>query len=232
MDDLTARVRDKIEAFAAALRDVCSEHGRAADSVELCAVSKYATTTETRAMARALDDLDLPILLGESRVQDLLPKAAELASESFAVRWHLIGTLQRNKARAVLGTIECIHSLDRPAILERVSALGVEQGRVLEGFLQVKTSGEDEKSGFEEHEVEAVLAHCAELGGLRVVGLMTMAPRGSDHESARPYFARLRSLRDRVAPELAQLSMGMSGDWRGAVAEGATILRIGSALHA
>lgn len=231
MNEVRDKLRDKIARFRDELAAECARCEREPSTVELCAVSKYATTIETSAMAHALAELGMPVVLGESRVQDLLPKAAELAGEDFQVRWQLIGTLQRNKARAVAGLVDRVHSLDRPSILERLAQLGAEQGRAIEVLVQIKTSGEDEKSGFAPDDLADVLARCEELGGLRVCGLMTMAPRGTDHESARPSFAALRALRERCAPQLPHLSMGMSGDWRGALREGATILRIGSALH-
>lgn len=231
MNPLVDRIRDKIEDLRRGIVEICAAVGRDPEGVQLCAVSKYATAIETAAIAQALHGLGLPVLLGESRIQDLSPKAAELAQLDLPIRWELIGTLQRNKARAAMRVIDRIQSLDRRAICETLSRLAVEEGTVLDGFLQIKTSGEDEKSGFAPNELREVLEYCHELEGLRITGLMTMAARGSDHESARSSFALLRELRDEAAPELHHLSMGMSNDWRGAVREGATMLRIGSALH-
>ncbi|MCB9890244.1 MAG: YggS family pyridoxal phosphate-dependent enzyme [Planctomycetes bacterium] len=237
MDAIVAKIRNNIERLRTEIDHIAREAGRESSSIELCAVTKYATTTETAAVARALHELGLPVRLGESRVQDLLPKAAELQNEPCDVHWDLIGTLQRNKARSVVRVFDRIHSLDRISILDTLDRLATEFGLVaagvpIRGLLQVRTSDEETKRGFSIDEVERALDHARTLEGLRIEGFMTMAPRGTDHETARPWFAELRRLRDRIAPDLEHLSMGMSQDYRGAIREGATIVRLGSALHA
>jgi len=165
--------------------------------------------------------------IGESRVQEALRKAPQVRS---AVRWHLVGHLQRNKARKAAEFFGTIHSVDSAPLVRALAACG----RPLEIFLQVNVSGETTKSGVPPEGARALL-QAAAVPPLHVVGLMTMAPHGADPEAARPHFRALRELRDDldalgVAPPLRALSMGMSADFEVAVEEGATHVRIGTAL--
>lgn len=232
MDPLVERLGRSVRAVRAAIAEACERAGRAPDSVELCAISKYATAVETRALVAALAGAGVPVLLGESRVQALCQKAGELAGSPDPIRWDLVGNLQRNKAAHALRYAARIHALDRDAILDQLEALGARDGRIVRGFLQVNISGEPEKHGYPPNRLAAAVAKAEALPHVRIEGLMGMAPRGTDDDSARPAFAKLRELRDRHASDLEHLSMGMSGDYRGAILEGATIVRIGSALFA
>ena len=170
-------------------------------------------------------------MFGESRVQESLVKIPALPGR---IHWHFIGHLQSNKIRKALPLFELIHGVDTPQIAREIDRIAGEMGLFPRVLLEVNVSGEGSKHGFApdrlEHELEGLLS----LPRLQVEGFMAMAPLVSDQEEARPYFAQLRELRDRLAIRsgipLAILSMGMSGDFEVAVEEGATLVRVGSAL--
>jgi len=163
---------------------------------------------------------------GESRHQEASAKAAELAD--LGLDWHFIGQLQSNKAKAVRGYARVIHSLDRPSLL---GALAEPGGRPLEAFVQVNLTDDPRRGGVRPDELAGFAERALTTPGLRLAGLMAVP--GVDAEPAAE-FARVRELRDRVllplAPGATSLSMGMSGDWRAAIREGATHLRIGMAI--
>lgn len=171
--------------------------------------------------------------LGENRVQEAVRKLDTLAD--LAARWHLIGHLQTNKARYVPGRFAVVHSVDSERVAGALAS--VMEGRapdaVLEVLLQVNVAGEGQKSGCAPEEVERVAAAIVARPALRLVGLMTMAPFTDDERVQRRAFTELRAVRDRLEGSgysLPELSMGMSGDYRAAVAEGATLLRLGTVL--
>jgi len=195
--------------------------------VTIVAVTKGFGTDAVRAAL----DVGLPDI-GENRVQEALQKQDELRDLT-GVRWHLIGHLQRNKARAVVGRFELVHSLDSLELameLHRRSSTPPPQ-RVL---LQVNVAREPQKSGCAPEEAPVLARDVAALGSLRLEGLMTLAPFTDDVDVQRRTFRGLRVLRDRIKEEeglwLRTLSMGMSGDYATAVAEGATVIRLGTAL--
>lgn len=222
MIDPSARlqaVHDRIAAAAA-------RAGRAPDTVELVAVSKTFPAEVVRTFWEAGQTV-----FGENRVQEAAAKIPELPG---AARWHLIGHLQKNKVRRALPLFELIHgvdSLDLAAAIDRVAA---EEGLFPRVLLEVNVAGEASKFGFRpdvlEREIEALLA----LPRLQIEGLMTIAPYAEEPEAARPHFAGLRELRDRLAARagvpFSTLSMGMSGDFEVAVEEGSTLVRVGSAI--
>lgn len=216
-----AQVRERIERAAVAAR-------RSAAEVRLVAVTKYASADVARELVAA-GCADL----GESRPQELWRKAAALSA--LPVRWHLIGSLQRNKVARTLEHAWLIHSLDRISLAEAIEAQSPDERRVAV-LLEINISGEPSKHGAAPAEAEALLLAAASCRHLEVRGLMTMASRDGDLAVAGHEFAALRALRDQlrsVAPphvELDELSMGMSGDFEVAIAEGATIVRVGSAL--
>jgi len=219
-----AEVRERIAAAArAAARDPLT--------VTLVAVTKYVdvATTQLVVDAGCLD-------LGESRPQQLWDKAAALQTSD--VRWHLIGHLQRNKIRRTLPDVALIHSGDSLRLLEEINrvAEAAARDRPVPVLLEVNVSGEPAKHGFALDALPPLLDAIAALTHLDVRGLMAMARLDDDHTAARHDFAALRELRDRLRSawhgrfSLGELSMGMSGDFEQAVAEGATIVRVGSAL--
>ena len=247
-DALNARVAQNLAAVRAQIRTACQAAGRQPDDVTLVGVTKYVGLAAIRALLRA-GQRDL----GESRVQQLMPRVAALATPTPAAAspstndlpqptWHLIGHLQRNKVKYLLPDVRIIHSVDSQRLAEQISQLAqktAENGKSgcrVEIFIEVNTSGEAAKHGVAPEQLEPLLAQIAALPQVTPVGLMTMAPRVDDPIDARRYFAKLRALLEHaresgIVPESCRyLSMGMSGDFEAAIAEGATHVRIGSAL--
>jgi len=202
--------------------------GRTPDAVRLVAVTKTVGADEVRAL-HLLGVRDF----GENRVAEA---AAKLQACRWPdVRWHMIGHLQRNKVKAVAGEYRLIHSLDSVRLAEEIQRRCDMAGITQDALVQVNISGEQTKFGLDAGAAERLLQEIAPLDRLRVRGFMTMAPVASDPEEARPIFRGLRELRDRLAGrfpglDLRELSMGMSQDFEVAVEEGATLVRVGSAL--
>lgn len=233
-------VAERIAAVRAEIADAARAAGRRPDEVTLVAVTK------THPPARVAEALAAGALdLGENRVQEAAAKIAGLAGVQPRPRWHLIGHLQRNKARSAAELFDMVHSVDSLRLAEALSRHAQEVGRRLPALLQVNVSGEASKEGFDLAgglanraafdallpEVERTLA----LPGLELRGLMTVAPIVEHPAGARPYFARLRELRDELArryPQAAwpELSMGMTDDFAAAIAEGSTLVRVGRAI--
>lgn len=173
---------------------------------------------------------------GENRVQELADKVEGARGSEYAdsIEWHLIGHLQRNKARRALSLFSLIHSVDSARLARTLSDEAVRAGRTVEGLVQVNVSGEEAKGGIREGHVEAVGRIC-ELEGLRVTGLMTMAPLTEDEARVRRTFRRAREVFDACAAAVdgfraVHLSMGMSQDYEVAVEEGSTMVRLGTVL--
>lgn len=168
---------------------------------------------------------------GESRLQEALPKIHAAPSD---IRWHFIGTLQKNKVRKAIGNFVLIHSVDTPELAKKISECSQEANLVTPLLLQVNTSGEATKHGFSEEQWQPHLENLFDLPQCRIEGLMTIAPFVEDEKIIRSCFASLRQMRDRLVSTLDSplpyLSMGMSHDYRIAIEEGATLLRIGKAL--
>ena len=223
---LAQTISRNLERCTDRLAQAAARSGRAGDSVTLLAVTKYVSPEVVRALYGAgVRDF------GESRIQRAVGLAEELADLD-AARWHMIGHLQRNKAKHA-GMFHAIHSLDS----ERLAlALERQLEASLSVYVEVNVAGEERKTGLSEELLEALLETLQTAGShLNVVGLMTMAPHDPDPESSRPHFRRLRELRDTyqargLLPVSAGLSMGMSNDFHVAVEEGATIVRVGSLL--
>lgn len=217
-----ARVRERIG--EAALRV-----GRAADSVRLVAVSKTFPIEAVRE-AYATGQRDF----GENKVQEALQKMD--AGADMDIGWHLIGHLQSNKARKAAGRAHWIHAIDSPDLLRRVDEAASAAGRVVEVLVQVDLALEPTKHGAAVDQVPAILEAAVGLSGARLRGLMLLPPLVEDPEQARPWFRRLRECRDRwlddgtPADALQELSMGMSHDFEVAIEEGATMVRVGSAV--
>lgn len=217
MTTIASRLADIRTQVTAAARAA----GRDPDSVQLCAVSK---TFPPEVVREAMDAGQT--LFGENRAQEAMAKIPLLPP----ARWHLIGHLQSNKVRKILPLVEMIESVDSVDLAKDISRIACERGLEMNVLLQVNVAGDDAKFGFTVAGVTAALAKLLALPGIAVRGLMTIPPLEGD---PRPHFATLRQLRDRLAtPEhpLPELSMGMSGDFRAAIAEGATIVRVGSAI--
>lgn len=212
------------------IHDAATRAGRVADDVRLVAVTK----SVDRGITQRLIELGATDL-GENRVQDAADKIAELPA---GPTWHLIGHLQSNKARRAVRMFSWIHAVDSSPLLEQLDRVAREEGRRPRVLLQVNVSGEATKHGVTEEELPELVERAAAARGLEVAGLMTMAPLGAAPEAARPVFRRLRELRDAIrsdgvlGPPFQHLSMGMSEDFEVAVEEGATWVRVGSALFA
>jgi hypothetical protein len=223
------RIAENVACVHRRMADAAARSGRRADEVTLVAVTKYVDEPLVRAVVEAGCDA-----LGESRPQALWERAARWAG--LAVRWHLIGHLQRNKVRRTLPLATLIHSVDSPELIADVERIAGEQSREVNVLLEVNVSGEDAKHGFAPAAIEPLLPQLAGCRRVRIGGLMCMAGLEGGPDRARRDFAALRTLRDqlrRVCPEglsLDDLSMGMSGDYEAAIEEGATIVRVGSAL--
>ncbi|MBC7248461.1 MAG: YggS family pyridoxal phosphate-dependent enzyme [Actinobacteria bacterium] len=215
-------VRERIA--AAAMRA-----GRETDSVRLVAVSKGRSLEAIREAMRAGQKA-----FGENRAQELREKALLLGED---VEWHFVGHLQRNKVNMVVGKAALIHSLDSRRLAAAISARALALGTVQDVLVQVNVSGEETKSGVEESGAADLVGEILSLPGLRVRGLMTIAPVWAEGEKSRPFFRALRELRDTLREaypraDLSLLSMGMTQDFEVAVEEGADLVRVGTAIFA
>jgi PLP dependent protein len=212
LEEALARVRDRIDG-------ACARSGRRPDEVRLVGVTKGVPPEVVAAGARAgLTDL------GENYVQELITKRGAAPE----VTWHFVGRLQRNKVRRVLEHADVIHTIEPGAAGERVAALAAEAPRTVGYLVEVDFAGG--RVGVDPEEVDGFVSRLIEERGLPVRGLMTVAPLDTE---ARPWFRRLRALRDRLAERfdgVRELSMGMSTDLEAAVEEGATMVRVGTAI--
>lgn len=228
-DAETLRMREivgtNLQRVRTRIGEAAARAGRSAEDVTLVAVTKQVGVKEAEALlAWAARDL------GENRPQELWRKAAAVHGE---VRWHLIGHLQRNKVRRTLPLVSMIHSVDSLRLLRALEQEANQQQLALRVLLEVNTSAEPAKHGFDPEELIKTRPEWLALEHVRIEGLMTMAALVADAEQARPAFRKLRELRDRLQGErlyLPHLSMGMTNDYEVAVEEGATLVRIGRAL--
>jgi pyridoxal phosphate enzyme (YggS family) len=221
-----SRIRDNFARVAESIEKAATRAGRDPASIRLCVVTKKVGEREIREAVQAG-----AALLGENRVQESIPKIEALSDVRASVEWHLVGHLQQNKARRSISLFDVIESVDSMAIAQRLAALGRERENPVRVFLEVKTSTEPEKKGFSMEVAKDALAETMITEGLRVEGLMTMAPLTEEVARVRASFASLRRLRDQVpgASGLA-LSMGMTDDYEIAIEEGSTLVRIGTAI--
>lgn len=223
LSDRLADVRSRIE--AAALRSK-----RSAEQITLVAISKtHPTETLKAGLAAGITDL------GENRVQEAEGKIVELGRN--AARWHLVGHLQSNKARRAITLFDVIHSLDSATRARRLNHLCESEGREeLQVLIQVDLGGEESKTGIDPRKLPELLVALSECDRLRLIGLMTLPPYFENPDCARPYFKTLRELRDELQQQghfgdrSGDLSMGMSHDFEIAIEEGATMVRVGTAI--
>ena len=228
-----ARIASEIAGRLAAVRERIAQAavraGRGAGDVRLVAVSKDVPAERVaHALAAGVSDL------GENRAQELAIKMEALATHSPKPLWHFIGTLQRNKVKAVVGVVTLVHSVDSVALGRAVAARAAGLGIVQDALLEVNVSGEPAKHGLDPAAAAEALDALSGEAGLRVRGLMTIAPAGGS-PVARRAFAALRDLRDELRTKLSgagldELSMGMTSDFEQAIEEGATIVRLGEAI--
>jgi PLP dependent protein len=224
----TVPIAENIQSIRTRITEAALRAGRDPATVRLVAVSK---TKPAAAIAEAFDCGQL--IFGENYVQELVAKTAELPDQ---ISWHFIGNLQSNKVRQIAGLVDMIHSVDRISLAQEIDRQWGELGKSCQILIQVNISQEATKGGTSSGELLDLVAEVASLSHLRIKGLMTMPPFFDDPEAARPYFRALRELAREVEAaqilgvEMAELSMGMSGDFEAAIAEGATLVRVGSAL--
>jgi len=221
---------DRIERVRARMRDAARRANRAVDEITLIAVSKTHPVESIQvAVSCGLAEF------GENRVQEAEQKIPIVGRE--AARWHLIGHLQSNKARRAVELFDVIHSIDSAALALRLNRICEEGGREsLPVLIQVDLGQEVTKSGVDEDSVRAIVAAVRECSRLQLNGLMTLPPFFAEVELVRPYFRRLRELRDQLyaegvfANQRGELSMGMTHDFEVAIEEGATMIRVGTAI--
>ncbi|PAW80472.1 MAG: YggS family pyridoxal phosphate enzyme [Spartobacteria bacterium Tous-C9RFEB] len=208
------------------IQDAAHRVGRQVSDVRLVAVSKTYPPAVIQEAWNAGQHV-----FGENRVQDALPKIAELPAEA---KWHFIGHLQSNKIRKALPAFTLIHGVDNLELAQQINRIAGEMGLTANILLEINVSGEASKFGFSPTDLRQNLEGLLCLPNIRINGLMTMAPYSEDPETARPVFSKLRILRDELAAKtgqaLRELSMGMSGDFEVGIEEGATIVRIGSSI--
>lgn len=216
-----ATIRRGIAAVRGAIERACIRSGRNPGEVLLVAVTKtVAASVVAQARSEGLQDF------AENYANELAAKAPLVDAT-----WHFIGKLQRGTAHRVADHAEVIHSAEPGRALDRVGRRAASEGKTIRCLLQVDFTGQ--RQGLEPEQIARTVEACASLEGIAIVGLMTLPPWTGDPEATRPYFSRLRALRDRVRTDhrgVVELSMGMSGDYEVAVEEGATMVRIGTAL--
>jgi len=204
--------------------------GRNPAGIKLVAVTKTVDVSEIIEAIRAG-----ALILGENRVQEAGKKIAELRAQNtdWKIQWHLIGNLQKNKVKTAVQLFDLIHSIDSAALAEEVNSHARKTGKIQRVMVQVKLSDEETKHGIAENNLMALIIKIANMDCLKLEGLMTMPPYFEDPENARPYFRRLKHLADRAIEKgftLNELSMGMSNDFEVAIEEGATLVRVGTAI--
>jgi PLP dependent protein len=222
-------LRARLEGVRERIARAAGRAGRDPASVRLVAISKTFGPDAVREAADA-GQIDF----GENKVQEGLAKIGDTAG--LPLRWHLVGHLQSNKARKAAAHFDVIHSVDDAALLARIDDAAAAEGRVLDLLVQVDLAGEATKHGARPDGLMPIFAAASSCRAARIVGLMLLPPPVAEPSLARPFFASLRALRDELAGRgvaramLADLSMGMSHDFEIAVEEGATIVRVGSAI--
>lgn len=222
-------IKDRVAFVFDQIRRATQESEREQSGVRLVAATKAVTADRIReAIAAGVQ------IAGENRLQEALPKIAALKHERIA--WHFIGQLQRRKVRAVVGVFELIHSVDSLELASEIDQRAAAAGLRQKILLEVNLGAEQSKAGFLADEVEEALPRLASLNHVTIQGLMAIPPPVRDAEQSRPHFRRLRELAARLTQrgipgvQLTELSMGMSNDYMVAIQEGATLIRLGTAI--
>jgi hypothetical protein len=220
-------VKDRVARVLERIARAAARSGRSPESVRLVAVSK------THPVERVAEAYEAGVkVFAENYVQEAEGKVRALPG----AEWHLIGKLQANKAKKAVSLFAWIQAVDSHRLLAELSRRCVEAGKTLPVLIEVNLAGEGSKAGIPPDGLKALLSSAAALPGVRVRGLMAIPPMTEDPEESRPYFARLRELMSRCVPaegaagEMTELSMGMSSDFEAAIEEGATMVRIGTAI--
>ena len=221
-------VRERIEQVRRRIAEAAGRSGRDPNDVQLVAVTKSVAVYQIR------EALDAGLkVFGENRIQEAKGKVALLSSPS--IQWHLVGHLQTNKSKLAVELFDLIHSLDSVKLAASMDRHGAALRKQVRALIEVNLEGESDKSGLHESELLPLLQACRAYAHLTIEGLMAIPPFHRNPQDVRPYFRRLRLLRDRAADthpdfRLRHLSMGMSNDFEVAVEEGATLVRIGTAI--
>ncbi len=222
-------VTERLEGVRTRIREAADACGRDPGEIRLVAVSKTVPADRVR------EAIDAGVsILGENYIQEALEKH-HLLSDG-AVSWHFIGHLQSNKAKHAVRIFDLIHSVDRLKLVRELDKGAAKIDKVQKILIQVNIAEEATKSGVHETDLLELIKAASGLDNISIQGLMTMPPYFDDPEAARPFFAELRRLRDRIEDEkipnvgMAELSMGMTGDFEAAIQEGATLVRIGTAI--
>jgi len=219
-------IADRLLIVQKKIASAMAQSGRHPESVQLVAVSKTHPTESVREAFEAGQ-----LLFGESRVQEARVKIPDLSSQ---LRWHFIGHLQKNKIRNALSLFEMIEAVDSLELAKDINRVATELGVFPKVLLEVNLAGEASKFGFSPDQLTAAMEPLLALDRLQIQGLMTIPPPAPEAEASRPFFAGLREFRDRLQIEarvpLPELSMGMSGDFPVAIQEGATLVRVGTAI--
>ena len=222
-------IGDRVQTVLENIRSAADKVGRPADGIRLVAATK---TVSVEGIRQGIDG-GLTIV-GENRVQEAIPKRTELSSAP--VQWHFIGHLQRRKVRSIIGLFDLIHSVDSVELAQEIDSRAGAAGLTQNVLLEVNVGGELSKAGFRPDDVISSVPILAQLQHVHVKGLMTIPPPTTDPETARPYFRQLRDLAHRIAAlhlpsvRMDELSMGMSNDYAVAIEEGATLVRVGTAI--
>jgi len=221
-------VRERIEQVRRRIAEAAGRSGRDPNDVQLVAITKSVAVSQIR------EALDAGLkVFGENRIQEAKGKVALLSSPS--IQWHLVGTLQTNKSKLAVELFELIHSLDSVKLAASMDRHGAALRKQVRALIEVNLEGESDKSGLHESELLPLLQACRAYAHLTIEGLMAIPPFHRNPQDVRPYFRRLRLLRDGAADthphlRLRHLSMGMSNDFEVAIEEGATLVRIGTAI--
>ncbi len=219
-------VAENLERVREQVAEAAAKVGRAVDEIQLIAISKTHDAEKVRAAYGAGQTL-----FGESRVQEARAKIPELPSN---LRWHFVGHLQKNKIRHALPLFELFHSVDSLALAQEMSRIADEEGMHPRVLLEVNVAGEASKFGFARTALRGEMEQLLALRRLTIEGLMTIPPLAPEAEASRKFFVQLRELRDGLESEfqmkLPRLSMGMTNDFAIAVEEGATLVRVGTAI--
>jgi PLP dependent protein len=224
MVDVAANYKNLLDRIG----EAAAKAARPARQIKLLAASKAQSIEAIRAA------VDVGVtLIGENYVQEAEPKKRQISAP---IEWHMIGHLQRNKVKAAVEIFDVIESLDSLALARELDKEGRRRGKIIRALVEVNLGGEESKSGMAGHNVAALLKEAATFANLRIEGLMTVPPFKENLDEARPYFRALRELKDKLLAlnlprvGLNELSMGMTHDFTVAIEEGATIVRIGTAL--
>jgi len=221
-----ADIAENLASIRSRMDSACCAAGRVPEDVGLVAVTK---TFPADAVRKAYDAGQR--VFGESRLQEALPKIELLPGD---IEWHFIGRVQRNKLRKILAAFDVVHGIESTDLAEAADRIAGEAGLFPKVFLQVNIAGEETKGGFTPEGLMDAMPSLLSLRRLEIQGLMAIPPPTDSPQDARSWFAALRNLRDRVElanhVRLPALSMGMSGDFEAAIAEGATLVRVGSAV--